>query len=63
MPCSISTPTILLEKLITAEGIYMPPMLIDKLKYLYTMLDQADQLPGQDAYLRFDELSDLFRTI
>lgn len=40
----------------TAEGRYPTPMLIDQISYLYSMLDQADQLPGKDAYDRFEEL-------
>ena len=31
-------------------------MLIDQLSYLYSMLVQADQKPGHDAYQRIDEL-------
>ena len=51
---------ILKEKLgllITKEGTYMQPMLIDQLKYLYNMITKADQKLGNDAYNRFNELS------
>jgi photosystem II stability/assembly factor-like uncharacterized protein len=41
----------------TAEGIYPQPALIDQIRYLYSMLDRADQKPGRDAYQRFDELT------
>jgi len=44
-------------QLVTAEGRYMKPMLIDQLSYLYSMLVRADQLPGQDAFDRYNELS------
>ena len=44
-------------QLTTAEGRYMKPMLVDQVSYLYFMLTMADQLPGQDAYDRFNELS------
>lgn len=44
------------SELVTAEGRYMTPMLIDQIRYLSSMIDRADQLPGQDAYLRFEEL-------
>ncbi len=44
------------DKLVTSEGIYMEPMLIDQLKYLRYMLMQADQQPGKDAYSRYEEL-------
>jgi photosystem II stability/assembly factor-like uncharacterized protein len=44
-------------KLVTAEGRYQQPMLIDQLSYLYRMLDRADQKPGRDAYRRLDELN------
>ena len=43
--------------LITKEGAYMQPMLIDQLKYLYSMITRADQVLGNDAYYRFDTLS------
>ncbi len=44
------------QALVTAEGPYPQPRLIDQMQYLYEMLDGADQLPGRDAYLRLDEL-------
>jgi hypothetical protein len=31
-------------------------MLVDQLSYLSSMLNRADQKPGRDAYMRFDEL-------
>ncbi|MCB0686670.1 MAG: hypothetical protein KDC53_09095, partial [Saprospiraceae bacterium] len=40
----------------TNEGRYPTPMLIDQISYLYSMLDQADQAPGQDAIKRYSEL-------
>ena len=46
-----------LNMLITKEGAYMQPMLIDQLKYLYSMITRADQVLGNDAYYRFDTLS------
>lgn len=46
----------LYSQLVTAEGPYPQPMLIDQLRYLYSMLDRADQRPGRDAYRRFEEL-------
>ncbi|UCG26954.1 MAG: hypothetical protein JSV24_08225 [Bacteroidales bacterium] len=46
-----------MEKLlVTAEGSYMKPMLIDQIRYLASMIDRADQRPGKDAYERFEEL-------
>lgn len=45
-----------LEKLKTQEGIYMQPMISDQVSYLYSMLNRADQVPGKDAYDRFEEL-------
>tara|TARA_A100001011_G_scaffold230424_1_gene238519 strand:+ start:4374 stop:7367 length:2994 start_codon:yes stop_codon:yes gene_type:complete len=47
----------ILEKLETKEGDYMQPMLIDQFKYLYSMVTEADQVLGKDAYDRFKELS------
>ena len=46
----------LLSEVKTEEGIYMQPMLAAQMRYLYYMLSQADQLPGKDAYDRFEEL-------
>ncbi len=43
-------------RLVTKEGIYETPMLIDQLGYLRSQLDQADQRPGKDLYVRFEEL-------
>lgn len=43
----------------TAEGIYPQPAFIDQIRYLYSMLDRADQKPGRDAYQRFEELKEI----
>ena len=43
-------------ELVTSEGTYMQPMLVDQTRYLSSMMGQADQKPGQDAYERFAEL-------
>ncbi|MEQ9592010.1 MAG: hypothetical protein RLN86_05395 [Cyclobacteriaceae bacterium] len=51
------------DQLVTPDGIYMTPMLIDQLRYLRSMLNQADQRPGKDAYERYDELKNRFNTI
>lgn len=53
----------LLDQLVTPEGIYMTPMLIDQLRYLRSMLNQADQRPGKDAYDRYEELKNRLNTI
>jgi len=52
-----------LEKLKTKEGIYMQPMLADQISYLHSMLNRADQIPGKDAYDRFEELSKMFEKV
>lgn len=52
-----------LEQLETQEGTYMQPMLIDQLRYLYSMTTRADQILGQDAYDRYAELSAQFDEI
>jgi hypothetical protein len=44
------------SQLVTAEGTYMTPMILDQLRYLGSMLDRADQRPGKDAYDRYNEL-------
>jgi len=41
-----------------AIWLYQQPMIVDQINYLYRMLDRADQKPGRDAYLRFDELTE-----
>jgi hypothetical protein len=47
----------ILNMLITKEGPYMQPMLIDQFIYLYNMITRADQILGNDAYYRFNTLS------
>lgn len=44
------------KELKTADGRYMTPMLVDQTRYLYSMLERADQKPGADAYERYEEL-------
>jgi len=51
------------KELNTAEGRYMTPMLADQTRYLYYMLEQADQKPGKDAYVRFEELKKSFESL
>jgi len=43
-------------RLVTAGGNYPQPMLIDQLSSVWRMANQADQRPGRDAFLRFDDL-------
>ena len=45
------------DDLVTASGPYPQPKLIDQISYLFSMLNSADQKPGRDAYMRFDELN------
>jgi photosystem II stability/assembly factor-like uncharacterized protein len=47
----------LYDKLVTASGAYPQPMLVSQISYLSSMLNRADQKPGRDAYVRFDELN------
>jgi len=51
------------SKLKTEEGRYMKPKLIAQINYLYSMIRQADQEPGEDAYLRFEDLKQQFSLI
>ncbi|MCP4727726.1 MAG: hypothetical protein GY863_21985, partial [bacterium] len=46
----------LYNRIVTAGGRYPQPMLANQVSYLYSMLDRADQKPGKDAYIRYDEL-------
>ena len=48
--------SLLEDQLITKEGHYQKPVLIDQLNYLRQLLDQADQRPGKDAVDRYVEL-------
>ncbi len=45
-------------KLVTSRGRYQQPMILDQIGYLSSMLDRADQKPGKDAYIRYDELQE-----
>jgi hypothetical protein len=49
--------------LVTADIIYPQPMLIDQMKYLRSMLMQADQRPGKDAYDRYEVLKTLWQNL
>ena len=44
------------RELVTAPIRYSRPMLVDQLQYLYSNLTRADQEPGQDAIVRYDQL-------
>ena len=46
--------------LYTKEGRYEQPMLIPQVQYLYSMLQRADQAPGDDACERLVELKETF---
>jgi len=48
------------DQLVTEKGRYMTPMLVDQLSYLYSMITRTDQMPGQDAFDRYNELSRKF---
>lgn len=50
-------------QLVTAEGRYQTPMLIDQINYLSSMLNRADQKPGKDAVDRYQELREQFDTL
>jgi len=54
---------IVLDELRTREGIYEQPMLTSQIKYLYNMMNKADQEIGKDALDRFIELENKFETI
>lgn len=43
-------------QLVNAEGEYPQQMLRSQIRYLISMLDRADQQPGQDAYVRLEQL-------
>lgn len=43
-------------RLVTADGPYPQPMLIDQLQNILRMTSQADQRVGRDAFIRFEDL-------
>jgi len=51
------------ELFITKEGRYPQPMLLSQISYLSSMINRADQHPGEDAYERFEELQSLFEEL
>lgn len=52
------------SKLVTSENIRYPqPMLEEQITYLYSMISRTDQKLGTDAYERYDELSDILRSL
>ena len=51
------------NQLVTKSGTYMQPMLIDQARYLQSMLGRADQVPGKDAYERFEGLKNSFNNL
>jgi hypothetical protein len=46
----------LVDRLVTANIVYPTPMLIDQLSNVVRMAGQADQKPGRDALLRYEDL-------
>ena len=52
-----------LKELKTGEGAYPQPMLNDQIMYLFNTIGKADQVPGNEAEKRFDELVMAFRKI
>jgi hypothetical protein len=53
----------LYAELYMAEGRYMTPRLLDQVAYLRSMLDQGDQKPGKDAFIRYDELKNWYNRL
>ncbi len=56
-PGTIATLESNLKQLKNDEGAYPQQMLVSQIGYLYNMVSQADQLPGQEAKDRYEELS------
>jgi photosystem II stability/assembly factor-like uncharacterized protein len=55
-PARVKQLQALFDRVVTASLIYPQPMLIDQFSNIARMIGQADQKPGRDAYLRFDDL-------
>ena len=53
----------LATKLVQSKGRYTEPKLISQLQYLFGILNRADQIPGKDAYDRFDQLKKEYQEI
>ena len=51
------------KELTTASGKYPQPMLLSQAQYLYGLISRADQLPGKDAYERFEELKQSYNKL
>lgn len=47
-----------LKLLKTESGAYPQPMLADQIQYLYDMINDADQAPGNDVIRRYEELKE-----
>ena len=52
-----------LEQLKNAEGAYPQQMLVAQIEYLYYIIGGADQVLGQDAAERYQELAATFKTL
>ncbi len=44
------------DKLVRKKGSYTQPQLISQIQYLSGIVNQADQIPGNDAFKRFEQL-------
>ena len=53
----------LIAQLKTKEGIYELPQLVDQISYLYNLLGDTDQMPGQDAFDRYEELKSVLESM
>ncbi|MFC1555178.1 WD40/YVTN/BNR-like repeat-containing protein [candidate division KSB1 bacterium] len=53
----------LYAKMVTSQGTYQTPMLMDQMNYLNSMLGRADQKPGNHAYIRYEELYEILLSI
>ena len=51
------------KEFVTNDGPYPQPMLIDQTRYLASMINRVDQEPGEDAYLRYEELLSQFELL
>jgi hypothetical protein len=47
----------LIDRIVTSDIVYPPPMLIDQLANVARMIGQADQKVGRDGFARFDDLA------
>lgn len=50
-------------KMVNAKTTYPKQVFLSQISYLFGIINSADQLPGQDVYIRFEELKSQFKEL